>query len=188
MQSDDDEESEAGVRGYAIQSEQTADGADLGEIIEVDDGDVSFLKDADDRQARTAYYNSATEKSLSHAEAKLFFQRHQLEASQHDAEAQSPSARARTFSSTVDCDGGLSRTTSTASRRSGRGYAQRDRNWRLADGIVNSPTLTGTDLRGTNDEVHFEDSHLDTDEAVGHETELEGVMEELDTPGPDISP
>lgn len=188
MQSDGEAESGAGVRGYAMQPEQTAGGADLGETIELDDGDVLPLKDTEDPEARTAYYNSAAEKSLSHAEAKLFFQRHQLETSQHDVEAQSPLARARTFSSTVDCDGGLSRTTSTASRRSGPGYVQRDRNWRLADGIINSPTSKGTDLRGTNDEVHFDDSHLDTDEAVGHETELESVMEAFDAPGPDISP
>ena len=193
MQSDDEEESGVGVRGYAMQLEQTAaEDADFVENVEHDDEDATILKHSDDRQPRTAYYNSATEKSLSHAEAKLFFQRHQLETSQHDAEAQNPLARARTFSSTFDGDGGLSRTTSTASRRSGRGYAQRDRNWRLADEIVNSPTLKGTDLQGTNDEandeVHFDDSHLDTDETDGRENELDGVMEELDTPGPDISP
>ena len=189
MQPDNEEESGAGLRGYAMQEDP-----DLSENLEHDDGDVTPLNDIDadgqlhDRQARTAYYNSAAEKSLSHAEAKLFFQRHQLETSQHDVEAQSPLAWARTLSSTVDGDGSLSRATSTASRRSGRGYAQRDRNWRLAEGIANSPTLKGTDLRGTNDEVHFDDSHLGTDEALGHETELEDVLEELDTPGPDISP
>lgn len=187
MQSDDEEGIGAGVRGYAMPLEQTAQGSDLGENVEYDDGGVTSLNDTDDRQARTAYYNSAAEKSLSHAEAKLFFSRHQLETSQHDAEAQSPLARARTVSSNVDGDGGLSRTTSTASRRSGRGYAQRDRNWRPADGIVNSPALKGTDLRGITDEVHFDEIHLYTDEVVGHETELEGVMEENDTPGPDIS-
>lgn len=149
--------------------------------------DTRVDEELHDRQARTAYYNTAAEKSLSHAEAKLFFQRHQLETSQSDAEAQSPLARARTFSSAVDGDGGLSRTTSIASRRSGRGHSQRDRNWKLAEGIANSPTSKGTDLRGTNDEFHFDDSHFDADAAVGHEIELEDVMEELDTPGPDIS-
>lgn len=189
MQSDDEKESGAGLRGYAMQED-----FDMAENLEHDNGDVTPLNDTDvdgqlhDRQARTAYYNSAAEKSLSHAEAKLFFQRHQLETSRHDSEAQCPLARARSSSSTVDGDGGLSRTTSTASRRAGREYAQLDKNWRLAEGIGNSPNLKGTDLWGTNDKVHFDDSHLDSDEAVGHETELEGVMEELNTPGPDFSP
>lgn len=190
MQSDDEEEGGAGLRGYAMQNHLDV-GQDIGHDI---NGDITPINDTDadsqldDRQERTAYYNSATEKSLSHAEAKLFFQRHQLETSQHDAETQSPLVRARTFSSAVDGDGGLSRTTSTASRRSGPGFAQRDKNWRLAEGVSNSPPLRATDLRGKTDDVCLEDSHLDTDEADGHETELEGVMEEPDTPGPDISP
>ena len=169
-------------------------GGDHGEDIEHDIGNVTPFNDTDvdgqlhDRHVRTAYYNSAAEKSLSHAEAKLFFQRHQLETSQHDAEAYSPLARARTFSSTADGDGGLSRTTSTASRRSTRGYPQWERNWRPAEGIANSPTFKGTELRSTNDETHMDDSHLDVNDVVATETELEGVMEELDTQGPDISP
>lgn len=190
MLSEDEEEGGAGLRGYAMQNH-----LDLGQDIGHDnDGDVTPIDDTDaegqldDRQERTAYYNSATEKSLSHAEAKLFFHRHQLETSQHDTETQSPLARSRTFSSVVDGDGGLSRTTSTASRRSGRGFAQRDKNWRYAEGIPNSPILRATDLRGTNEDIYLDGSHLDTDEADGHETELEGVMEEPDTPGPDISP
>ena len=189
MQTDDEEEGAAGLRGYAMQEH-----LDPGDDSKHDNGGTPTLNDTDiddqlhDREARTAYYNSAAEKSLSHAEAKLFFQRHQLETSQHDAEAQSPLARSRTFSSTADGDGALSRTTSTASRRSGRGYVQRDRNWRLAEAIPNSPSLKGTDLCGTNNEVHFDGSHLDTDEAVGHGIELGGFLEALDTPGPDISP
>ena len=188
MRSGDEQEGGAGLRGYAMQED-----LDLAKDLEHNDGDVTPINDTDadgqlhDPQARTAFYNSAAEKSLSNAEAKLFFQRHQLETSQHDVEAQSPLARARTLSSTGDGDGGLSRTTSTASR-SGRGYAQRDRNWRLAEGIANSPTMKGTDLRGTKDEIHLSECHLDTDEAAGHETELEGVLEELNTPGSDISP
>ena len=189
MLSDDEEEGRAGLRGYAIQED-----SDLGEDIEYSKAVITPLNDTDandqlhDWQARTAYYDSAAEKSLSNAEAKLFFQRHQLETSQHDAEAPNPFARARTFCSTVDGDGGLSRTTSTTSRRSGRGFAQRDRNWRLAEGNINSPTLKGVDQNRTNDEVRFDDSHLDTDEADGQGIELQGVTEELDTPGPDISP
>lgn len=190
MQSDDEEDGGAGLRGYAmpkhLNPSQDTGHDDNGDVTPINDTDVDGQ--LEDRQKRTAYYNSAAEKSLSHAEAKLFFQRHQLETSQHDAETQSPLVRARTFSSAVDGDGGLSRTTSTASRRSGRGVAQRDMNWRLPEGIPSSPPLSATDLRGTNDDAHLDDSHLDTDEADGRETELEGVTDEPDTPGPDISP
>ena len=189
MQSDNEEEGEAGLRGHAIQED-----FDLGGKVGHDNEDSIPLNEPDvrvhlhDRQARTAYYNSAAEKSLSHAEAKLFFQRHQLEISQQEPEVQSPLTRARTFSSTVDGDGGLSRTTSAASRCSGRGYAQRDRNFRVGEGVVSSPVWKGPKLRGRNDEVHFEDSNLDANEVGGHEAELEGFMEELDILGPDISP
>ena len=189
MQLNDDADAGAGLRGYPM-----GDGSDLGELSEHDNEGFTPPSgtDADgqlhDRQARTAFYNSAAEKSLSHAEAKLFFQRHLLESSQHDTEAQRPFARARTFSSTVNGDGDFSRTTSTASRRSGRGFAQRDQNWRLAESIAHSPVFKGTDLHGTYDDVYTDDSHLDLDEAAGHEIEPEGIMEEVDNPGPDISP
>ncbi len=189
MQADHAEDGGAGLRDNSIPGD-----SGLGEDVEHDNGTITPLNNTDadgqlhDRQIRTAYYNSAAEKSLSHAEAKLFFQRHQLETSQQDAEAYNPVARARAYSSTADGDGGLSRTTSTASRRSGRGYAHRDRNWRHAEEMANSPILMSTELRGINDEVHFDDSHLEVDEAIGNETELESVMEECDSRGPDISP
>ena len=78
---------------------------------------------AEEQQARTAYYNRASEKSLSHIEAKLIYQRHRRETLQQDAEAQAPLSRTRTFSSNFDGElGGLSRNTSRASRRSGLGY------------------------------------------------------------------
>lgn len=182
MQSDDEADGGAGLRGL-----------NLGHHIGHDNGDITPINDPDtdgqldDRRERTAYYNSAAEKSLSHAEAKLFFQRHQLEISQHDIENQSPLARARTFSSAVDGDEDLSRTTSTASRRSGRGVAQRDKSWRPPDEIPSSPPLRATDLCGTNDDAYLDDSHLDTDETDRREIELEGVTDEPDTPGPDIS-
>ena len=188
MHTDDEEESGAGFRGDAMEED-----CDQGEDITNGNGDVTTLSDADvngqlhDRQVRTAYYNSAAEKCLSHAEAKLFFQRHQLETSQHDAEGCRPLVRARTCSSTADGDGGLSRTTSTASRRSGRGQALREKTWKSAEGSVNSPML-GTESRVTNDELQLDASHFDTDDAVGNEIELDGVMEEFETQGPDISP
>jgi len=75
-----------------------------------------------DKQRQTAYYDYASEKSLSQAEAKLFYQRHILESSQHALEGQSPVLRARTFPSTVEDD--LSRTGSMTSRQSSRKNTQ----------------------------------------------------------------
>ena len=188
MHTGNEGKSGAGFCGDAIEED-----GDQGEDMISGNGGVATLSDTDvngqlhDLQVRTAYYNSAAEKCLSHAEAKLFFQRHQLETSQHDAEGYSPLLRPRTYSSTADGDGGLSRTTSTASRRSGRGHVLREKTWKSAEGSVTSPTL-GTESRFTNDEVQLDAIHSDTDDAVGNETELDGVMEESETPGPDISP
>ena len=188
MQANNKEESGAGLRGDA-----TEEDCDHGKDTQHGSGDVTPLNDTGlddqlhDHQLRTAYYNSAAEKCLSHAEAKLFFQRHKLETSQHDAEGYSPLGRARTFSSTADGDGGLSRTTSTASRRSGRGHVLREKDRKSAEGSVDSATL-GTDSRGINDEVYVDASHFGTDDTVGNETELDSVMDELETQGPDISP
>ncbi len=93
-----------------------------GEIAPSDDS-LQGLS-AEEQQARTAYYNRASEKSLSHIEAKLIYQRHRRETLQQDTEAQESISRTRTFSSNLDGDfGGLSRNTSRASRRSGLGYA-----------------------------------------------------------------
>ena len=188
MHTDNGEESGAGFRDDAMEEDCDQDGD-----INNGNGDVTTLSDTDvngqlhDRQGRTAYYNSATEKSLSHTEAKLFFQRHQLETSQHDLEGCSPLIRARTYSSTADGEGGLSRTTSTASRPSGRGQAPREITCKSAGGSADSPTL-GTESRITTDELQLDASHFDADDAVGNETELNGVMEEFETQGPDISP
>ena len=77
----------------------------------------------EEQQARTAYYNRTSEKSLSHIEAKLIYQRHRRETLQQGTEFQSAVARTRTFSSNFESDtAGLSRDTSKASRYSGLGY------------------------------------------------------------------
>ena len=141
-----------------------------------------------DGDSQTAYYNAAHEKSLSHQEAKLFYQRHQLE----EAEAQSPLARARTYSTTLDGDGGLSRTTSTASRPSGRGYAQRDRNWKLntptLEPSLQSPSINGIDLAAIDDDGTVASDHADADESPGHGTTFGSEFEDQAAPGSDISP
>jgi len=75
-----------------------------------------------DQQTRTAYYDYASEKSLSHAEAKLFYQRHQIEQEQQaPTENRLPPRRAWESSPVADGDAGvgvISRTASTKSRRS----------------------------------------------------------------------
>lgn len=72
-----------------------------------------------DSQARTAFYDYALEKSMSLAESKLFYQRHQLE--QHvPKENQTPSGHmiSEVSDDTSNETGGLSRAASRASRRS----------------------------------------------------------------------
>lgn len=86
-----------------------------------------------DEQTRSAVYDYASEKSMSHAEAKLFYQRHQLESSQQRPEAQSPVIQAEMPSSAIDGEGpGLSRTASMASRRSAHSYTQNGSKYRFA--------------------------------------------------------
>ena len=68
-------------------------------------------------RAKAAYYNAASEKSVSHEEAKLFYQRHRLEnLLQHKDTG-------------IDGDEVLSRTTSTASWRSGQRLGVKDCTW-----------------------------------------------------------
>lgn len=75
-----------------------------------------------DKQRRTAYYDYASERSLSQAEAKLLYQRHQLDSSLQGAEGQSPILRARTFPFTAESE--LSRAGSITSRQSSRKYTR----------------------------------------------------------------
>ena len=78
-----------------------------------------------DKQRRTATYDYAFEKSMSHAEAKLFYQRHQLASRSADEEAplspvldgQSAATTATGFAGAPEARP-LSRTASTASRMS----------------------------------------------------------------------
>lgn len=189
MQTDDELERGAGTRGYAMQSQHTPDLASDENTREMDaskDPEQDSL--AHDNQSKTAYYNSAAEKSLSHAEAKLFFQRHQLETFQQD-EAHSPLARAKTVSSAFDGDGGLSRTTSIASRGSGRGPAQRDNSWRtgasLQDRVLEAPILSDTNAQGAEDEGFID---IDGDDGAGQENGLGGTMGDPPSPVSDISP
>lgn len=104
---------------------------------------------------RTARYNYASEKSLSHVDAKLFFQRHKLETSQQEVDAVTFRTRTWTGSSNINPDvGGLSRAASTASRRSDHAYARKEQSARSTfspafvdrDETVNSPDILSSDL------------------------------------------
>ena len=79
--------------------------------------------------AKHAYFDYASEKSLSHAESKLAFRRHQLESSQNE---QSPVQRSKTFSSLVGGDLPRSRTVSNASLISGKSDLDRRISRRLS--------------------------------------------------------
>lgn len=72
-----------------------------------------------DQPARSVRYNYATEKSMSHVDAKLFYQQHRLEASRQDTEPSIPMAQPETspLNSSENLEG-LSRGASTSSRRS----------------------------------------------------------------------
>ena len=119
-----------------------------------------------DQQNKTAYYDYAFEKSLSQAEAKLFYQRHQLESFQQRSENQSPLLRSRAVSGHFDDDvGSLSRAGSRTSRQNDGpnhtkyrsvlpvGLADPDKPPDCAD--VQSPDLTNFDPYHTfpNDET-----------------------------------
>lgn len=108
-----------------------------------------------DQPARTTRYNYASEKSLSHLDAKLFFQRHKLETSQQEVDAVTGPNRAWTGSSNTNSDfGELSRAASTASRRGDHPYAKREQSKRSTllpalvdrDESVNSIDILSSDL------------------------------------------
>ncbi|KAI9740537.1 MAG: AMP deaminase [Cirrosporium novae-zelandiae] len=78
---------------------------------------------ARDKQRKTAYYDYASEKSLSHAEARLFYQRHQMESRASESGSYSPShARALTSNTGIDSRP-LSRDTSFTFPQTSRSYA-----------------------------------------------------------------
>ncbi len=187
MLSEEDEEYGAGPLGYS-QHERIARGHDDA------DGESELEHDTthENNIIKTAYYNAASEKSLSHEEAKLFYQRHQLEQSKQDPEAHSPLSRARTFTSVVDNDGGLARTTSTASRRSTRSYVPRDRNRRLPtsgpDANLQSAGLRGADFHSVEIDVDSSTDHADGEESYQQEPCIGGDIGNASMQGSDISP
>ena len=98
-----------------------------------EDGDLGAADDAQgllprDKQRRTAFYDYASEKQMSHSEAKQFYQRHQLESQYGGSQAGdsfSPVIRAKTLPvNFVGGDGDhISRADSIRSRKSNAGPA-----------------------------------------------------------------
>ena len=126
-------------------------------------------------RAKAAYYNAASEKSLSHEEAKLIYQRHQLEMQQQENDAQIPLSRSTTYASTVDEDEALSKTSNTTSRKSGRVSGPRD-----PDVYLRPSTSPIVDTQRTG-EATFESEE---DGALGKSTGFMGQA----TSSSDISP
>ncbi|TKA76338.1 hypothetical protein B0A49_02695 [Cryomyces minteri] len=110
-----------------------------------------------DKQRRTAYYDYASEKQMSHQEAKQFYQRHQWENQSQDG--LSPVLRARTFSTNVGGDTEMySRANSLRSRQSNHSLAQSTTLYKsaLPVGLTNpekTPTSPEARVSGS---AHFE--------------------------------
>lgn len=134
---------------------------------------------SEDELAKTARYNYAAEKSLSHVDAKLFYQRHQLETSQKDSETITPPTRNRTTSIELER---LNRTDSIASRQSCDGSRQRETSNFLS-------TLFTGDL-GVDEPVTRRPnllSELDVSPAYGLQSNLSSGLDATPTSAPQIN-
>lgn len=120
------------AKGKQLNTAASADVDTPGDSTPSTEGQDGML--ARDMQRKTAYYDYAAEKQLSQADAKLFYQRSQLELQRTGENAwgsqqspqQSPVLRARTFSSVGGQDQeGLKRSTSINSMQSGVSMSQK---------------------------------------------------------------
>ncbi|KAI9880300.1 MAG: AMP deaminase [Pleopsidium flavum] len=163
--------------GHGQAPQEDVDRNTTGESTPSDEAQHGLL--SRDKQRRTAYYDYASEKSLSQAEAKLFYQRHQIESSQHGSEGQSPILRARTFPSNLECDaGGLSRTESLKSRQSGRNYGRSiyndapalagiaSSNKSVQSGDFQSPNLNGLNPTGQHQAYERRNPYVAADQSA----------------------
>ena len=117
-----------------------------------------------DQPAKTARYNYATEKSLSHVDARLFYQRHILETSQQDNET-TVTPLIRNGTASIEELGGLSRTDSAASRTSCHGSRRREKNTlsALPVGVsgLDEPGINQSNLLPALDETNTYEPRLD---------------------------
>ena len=112
-------------------------------------------------RGKTAYYNAASEKSLSQEEAKLFYQRHKLEQSQQDLEGTNSLLRAKTFPSALEIEGSLSYSETTAAQQSIREQALQDRMGSLQTAAAGPKSQSST-IYGS-EEVAKQGVQLETD-------------------------
>ena len=150
-----------------------------------DDGEQ--VMDNGATQNKTAYYNAALEKSLSHEEAKLFYQGHQLEQSQQSSEWYSPLPRAQPFSSVVDAKKGLNHATRTSSMGT-RNHGFRDWSRRQPTQAVElslqSPSAKHTGINGS----ETDPLHATGNAYVEDDAQQEHNFGDVATTGSDISP
>ncbi|KAL6720714.1 AMP deaminase [Lecanora helva] len=194
MLSDEDEEEGVGPRGYSQRkSPRQVDDDEKSETrAETPSSDTEQNMLDGHTPARTAYYNAAAEKSISHEEAKLFYQRHQLEQSQQGPESQTPLPRARTFPSPIDSQGALSRTRSTASRWTTQVNAARDKGQKHRPVAIDSsiPPANTVDasfqLSGVENSSNHHDATISQD--LREEPALENTSADTNVHSSDISP
>ncbi|OCK80708.1 AMP deaminase 3 [Lepidopterella palustris CBS 459.81] len=149
-----------------------------------------------DKQRKTAFYDYASEKQMSHSEAKQFYQRHQLE-TQHTGgsnwsqDGYSPVIHAKTFPTSAGVeDNYLSRADSLRSRRSNVSLAQTGGNHKptlplgmaQADGAVGGVDRRGHGI-GAIDTAHIHqkrenDPLLLADQAARHHSNHLGIPHE----------
>ncbi len=148
-----------------------------------------------DRQQRTAYYDHASEKQTSHEEAKLFYQRHQLETQTIEGE-QGPVTRARTFPASFGAGNGrLSRAGSLTSRLSNRsmrlnnssyqsalpvGHANTDR--ATNNGFVESPILGPSEDHAFKSGIRRQDTFVAADRLARSHSTHPGLPHEYKPP------
>ena len=121
---DDKDSTEGSVQYQNVEAQRDCANYTSSSITKFETGGIPMINDSDPNgyphndQAKSAYYNYASEKSLSHTESKLFFQRHQLEkeGTHQEVSYRNPSSRVRTFSTAGGENGELSRTASPTSR------------------------------------------------------------------------
>jgi AMP deaminase len=109
-----------------LQEERAVSDEVSGESTPLHDDQEDLLPPDD--QSKSAYYDYASEKLISNAESKMFYQRHQLENKPQDSDSPASLNRRRTFTLVRDVGyGSLSRSVSNASRTSGRSYGVRQK-------------------------------------------------------------
>jgi AMP deaminase len=162
--------------------------------ISTSDGDPEGGLLPRDRQRRTAFYDYAAEKSVSHQEAKQFFQRHMLEqqyteGSNWSSDGLSPIVRAKTMSTLADAEGGLRSADSTRSIKSGRtgqsGTGAYQPGQRIAsDSRRQSQDVGGVAIDGTSNfqKSSLEEEYIQADRSAREHVKHPGLPHEFKPP------